>query len=546
MKGAAMKTEKRFNLWLYVRRNWKQYLILAIALVIWQIGQIVANIYNGNALTALTNRRLSGFFINEAISALAWGIFLLFYFITSKYGAIVMKTVDNLIRGDLSQTVADQEYEEFNRNNESDYLSWFTNDINQLNQSGYQALSSAFGSTVLAILSSTVLLFYHPLLLVSTLVLAVIMVSFPKIFQKKLGELSVAQSEKNQQLTTKLTDVLEGFTNLLMLGQRNLIKKTVLKASENAGQAMVAYQSESNFSGALINLVSIASQIILTVETGYLAFQRQLPIGAILIVGSMAGQVFSGLTNISFQLTAIRAVQPIFDKYNKIVKSDDEPGQPVGPLTNEIAINNLSFSYDRSKHPILSDFTQAIKQGEHIAIIGASGSGKSTLVKLLAGLLNDYEGSLTWDGTEYRTIDKSSLHQQLSYIDQSSYIFDGSLRFNITLGRSVQQTDLNKAIEQAGLENFIADSPQGLDTPLKHAGNNISGGQKQRIALARNLLTSPKVVLADEITSAIDEQDGQKIEQSLLDLQGVTLIYISHHLRPEIQQQFDRIIKFDF
>ena len=299
-----------------------------------------------------------------------------------------------------------------------------------------------------------------------------------------------------------------------------------------------------SFSNALINLISVSAQTILTVESGYLAFHNQIPIGAILIVGSMSGNVFGSLTEISIDLTSIRAVQPIFDKYNKLANTQEKTGDKnVAPLTQQIAFSDLSFSYPNSDRPILMNVAGSIKRGERVAIVGPSGCGKSTLVKLIGGLLTGYQGSLTWDNDEYNELSLSSLHKQIAYIDQSAYIFDGSLRYNITLDRETTEEELKTAIKRAGLGKFVADSASGLDTVLKHAGNNISGGQKQRIALARQLLGNPQVILADEITSAIDEKDGQKIEQSLLDLDNVTLVYISHHLRPEIKKQFDQVIE---
>lgn len=344
-------------------------------------------------------------------------------------------------------------------------------------------------------------------------------------------------------LTAKLTDILEGFTNLLTLGRQKLINKVTFAASNKAGQAYVNYSTKMSFSNSLVNLISICAQTILIIESGYLAFHNQLPIGAILIVGSMAGNVFGGLTNVSIQLTSIRAVQPIFEKYNKVADDHDTQGNSVAPLSSQIAFDNLSFSYSNSDKPILTSFSGIIKKGERVAIIGPSGSGKSTLVKLIGGLLTHYQGSLTWNSSEYSSLNKKSLYKQIAYIDQFAYIFDGTIRYNITLGRQTTEKNLQHVISQAGLEDFITTNSAGLDTMLKHAGNNISGGQKQRIAIARQLLAEPQVILADEITSAIDEKDGQKIEQSLLNLNGVTLVYISHHLRPEIKKQFNKIIE---
>ena len=537
-------TVAKFSLWTYVKRNSGMYVILAILYFGRNLAQIGASIFQGNALTALTQHSLKGFIVDTGLNLLSWGFFLIFFFCSSRYSAVIIRAVDNSIRSSLAHVIGRQEYESFNNHTEADYVSWFTNDINQINQDGFFSLEQTYSSALLGIIASVILLSYHPLLFVTTLVFAVVMILFPRLFKKKLEELSQKQSSQNEVLTAKATDALEGFVNLLTLGQQKLLNKIVYAASDKAGQARVNYITEMSFSNSLINLISIFAQTILTVESGYLAFHNQLPIGAIIIVGSLSGNVFGSLTGISIYLTSIRAVQPIFDKYNKLANAQKKTGdKDVAPLTQQIAFSDLSFSYPNSDRPILTNVAGSIKRGERVAIVGPSGCGKSTLVKLIGGLLTGYQGSLTWDNDEYRELNLSSLHKQIAYIDQSAYIFDGSLRYNITLDREATDKEVNAAITHAGLEEFVADNASSLDTVLKHAGNNISGGQKQRIALARQLLGNPQVILADEITSAIDEKDGQKIEQSLLDLDNITLIYISHHLRPEIKKQFDQVIE---
>ena len=537
-------TVAKFSLWTYVKRNSGMYVILAILYFGRNLAQTAASIFKGNALTALTQHSLKGFIVDTGLNLLSWGFFLIFFFCSSRYSAVIIRAVDNSIRSSLAHVIGRQEYESFNNHTEADYVSWFTNDINQINQDGFFSLEQTYSSALLGIIASVILLSYHPLLFVTTLVFAVVMILFPRLFKKKLEELSQKQSSQNEVLTAKATDALEGFVNLLTLGQQKLLNKIVLAASDKTGQARVNYITEMSFSNSLINLISISAQTILTVESGYLAFHNQLPIGAIIIVGSLSGNVFGSLTGISIYLTSIRAVQPIFDKYNKLANAQKKTGdKDVAPLTQQIVFSDLSFSYPNSDRPILTNVAGSIKRGERVAIVGPSGCGKSTLVKLIGGLLTGYQGSLTWDNDEYRELNLSSLHKQIAYIDQSAYIFDGSLRYNITLDREATDKEVNAAITRAGLEEFVADNASGLDTVLKHAGNNISGGQKQRIALARQLLGNPQVILADEITSAIDEKDGQKIEQSLLDLDNITLIYISHHLRPEIKKQFDQVIE---
>lgn len=366
----------KFSLWAYVKRNLSKYVILAILYLGWNLSQTAASLFKGNALTALTQHDLSGFITDTGLNLLSWAFFLVFFFSTSRYSAVIIRIVDNSIRSDLAQTIGQQAYENFNKHTEADYVSWFTNDVNQINEAGFISLQETFSNMLLAIVSSIVLLSYSPILLVTTLVFSIIMILFPRIFKKQLKELSQKQSQQNEVLTARLTDILEGFTNLLTLGQQKLLNKIALAASDKVGQAHVNYATKMSFSNSLVNLISISAQTILTIESGYLAFHKQLPIGAILIVGSMAGNVFGSLTSVSIQLTSIRAVQPIFDKYNKLIGAHADTGTSVAPLCDQITFNGLSFSYPDSNQTILSNVSGVIKRGDRVAIIGPSGCGK--------------------------------------------------------------------------------------------------------------------------------------------------------------------------
>lgn len=247
----------KFSLWAYVKRNLSKYVILAILYLGWNLSQTAASLFKGNALTALTQHDLSGFITDTGLNLLSWAFFLVFFFSTSRYSAVIIRIVDNSIRSDLAQTIGQQEYENFNKHTEADYVSWFTNDVNQINEAGFISLQETFSNMLLAIVSSIVLLSYSPILLVTTLVFSIIMILFPRIFKKQLKELSQKQSQQNEVLTARLTDILEGFTNLLTLGQQKLLNKIALAASDKVGQAHVNYATKMSFSNSLVNLISI-------------------------------------------------------------------------------------------------------------------------------------------------------------------------------------------------------------------------------------------------------------------------------------------------
>ena len=200
-------TVAKFSLWTYVKRNSGMYVILAILYFGRNLAQIGASIFQGNALTALTQHSLKGFIVDTGLNLLSWGFFLIFFFCSSRYSAVIIRAVDNSIRSSLAHVIGRQEYEGFNKHTEADYVSWFTNDINQINQDGFFSLEQTYSSALLGIIASVILLSYHPLLFVTTLVFAVVMILFPRLFKKKLEELSQKQSSQNEVLTAKATNI---------------------------------------------------------------------------------------------------------------------------------------------------------------------------------------------------------------------------------------------------------------------------------------------------------------------------------------------------
>lgn len=172
---------------------------------------------------------------------------------------------------------------------------------------------------------------------------------------------------------------------------------------------------------------------------------------------------------------------------------------------------------------------------------GPSGCGKSTLLKILLGWLPDYTGCVCFDDIDIHTVATEQLQQQMSYIEQNVFLFNASIRENILLGEDFTEEQLRKAIHDSALENDLMSMPNGLDTPVGEGGCNISGGQKQRVAIARALIHNRSILLVDEGTSALDAQNADRVEKSLLANPNLTLILISHHLTPERKKQFDKV-----
>ena len=211
----------------------------------------------------------------------------------------------------------------------------------------------------------------------------------------------------------------------------------------------------------------------------------------------------------------------------------------MAPVQDAITIENLSFHYGSKS--ILEDLSLHFKKGGKYAITGPSGCGKSTLLKLLLGWLPDYGGTIRFDGRDARDFTPEQLQQQMSCIEQNVFLFNATIRENITLGGSFSEERLGKALRDSALAGDLASMPDGLDTAVGEEGGNLSGGQRQRVAIARALIHGRSVLLVDEGTSALDQENADIVEKSLLANPDLTLILVSHHLTPERKTQFTQV-----
>jgi ATP-binding cassette subfamily B protein len=220
---------------------------------------------------------------------------------------------------------------------------------------------------------------------------------------------------------------------------------------------------------------------------------------------------------------------------------DQEPEQghdrsaliPVTTLAGRVELKGVGFRYGGSDAPpILEDLTFTVEPGETIAIVGRSGSGKTTLIKLLSGLYEPTEGSISFDGYDMTTLDYRTLRRQIGFVLQENYLFNDSLSANIAFGdENVDTEKLVKASKAANAHEFIQRLPLGYDTRVGESGLRLSGGQQQRVAIARALYHAPPILLFDEATSALDAESERAVKTSLDEvLTGRTSFVIAHRL----------------
>jgi ATP-binding cassette, subfamily B, bacterial HlyB/CyaB len=259
-------------------------------------------------------------------------------------------------------------------------------------------------------------------------------------------------------------------------------------------------------------------------------------VGALIALQMLSSRVTSPLVQIvglihEYQETAL-SVRMLGEVMNAAPERL-APDRGVRPqFKGRITFEDVTFRYDPASLPALADINLDIAAGTVLGVVGHSGSGKSTVGKLIQGLYRVQEGLVRLDGVDIRQIDIHHLRRSIGVVMQDSFLFTGTVRDNIVVSRPEATPDqVLEAAQLAGADEFIERLPKGLDTHLGEGAVNLSGGQRQRLAIARVLLTKPRILILDEATSALDPESEAIIRRSLARIsEGRTVIVISHRL----------------
>lgn len=277
-------------------------------------------------------------------------------------------------------------------------------------------------------------------------------------------------------------------------------------------------------------------QVICLVFTGYLAFKGNILAGDIMLYQSYFATVVNQVSAIVTLLPTITKGIESVNSIGEVLLSDEvennEGKEKLTKVDGVFDFKDVSFCYKDSGSRVLNHLNLHVEKGETIALVGESGAGKSTILNLVIGFNLAGGGEVLMDGRDMREIDLRTYRQHLAVVPQTSILFSGSIRDNITYGcGQVSEEELARVVEAANLTDLIASLPDGLDTMVGEHGGKLSGGQRQRISIARALVRNPRVIVLDEATSALDSISERLIQQALSNLtRGRTTFIVAHRL----------------
>jgi ATP-binding cassette subfamily C protein LapB len=314
------------------------------------------------------------------------------------------------------------------------------------------------------------------------------------------------------------------------------------------------YRILSNIVMTFFNFIQQANTIVLLVWGVYLIHEGELSAGALVGCMMFAGRAIGPVGQFVGLATRYQTAKTAMGGLNNLmslpVERDPTRSYLQKPnIDGSIEVSKLSFSYPATsghKAPIaLNDVSLKIETGERVAFVGKIGSGKSTLLRMIAGLYQPFEGQVKIDGIDIRQIDPVDFRNNIGYVTQDLRLFRGTLRENIFLGRPSASMDaFHEVVALTGLDKIADSHPMGYDMPIGTMGLGLSGGQRQLVALARALITRPKILLMDEPTSAMDMQTEALFTKRLEHIvKGRTVIIVTH--RPSLLSVVDRVVVMD-
>lgn len=489
---------------------------------------------------------MNGFIRLIIFAAIYFSLMGVMDYLTSTTQAIYLKKTLIDLKRDVFKGVLAKDYESFNESNTADYLSNLTNDINLIETNYMTPFLMMIGDVVIFIGTTAVLLWINPMVTLAMFAIAALLFIVPSLFGKALEGRQNHVSSEQSIFTTKNKDIFEGYEIVKSYRMTPSVTKEFNAINDELEVAKFKSAHLKAWAQAISLIFGIGTQIAGMAIAGYFVIKGSMSVGNLFAVIQLGNGIQGPVMWIMQKVTQIKGMKGVNEKILTLIEEGKRPSDEVAltEFKESIRLEEVSFSYDDQSN-VLHQVSYTFDKNKKYAIVGESGCGKSTLIKLMMGYYQDYEGAILVDGQNVLQPEPLSMTHLASMIHQNIYLFDKTVEDNILLDQTFSEAQIQKALSQSGVSKFVGNLLDGLKTAVGENGKNLSGGQKQRVAIARALVQQMPILMLDEGTSALDLQTAYDIEKTLLAIDDLTVITITHKLNDYILSQYDEIVVMD-
>lgn len=472
---------------------------------------------------------------------------IILLFVTECVDGYVMssyiKNTVNYLRCDIFTKILNKDMKDFSLDNSGKYISILYNDIKIIEDSLLNNIFLVISSFISFIISLLFLFSISPSIVIFIVIFGILGFVIPNALSKKLIVEKNNYSHNLEEITSVTKDLFSGFEVIKGFNIGSKIN-TIFKNSSNTVESTKKKCSilESIIKGFSLSF-SVTVYLGVLILGGYLMYKGEISVGTAIIIIQLSTHIVGPVKTSISLINQIKSVSLIADKIDEILYDSCEDIEEISlpKFENKIEVKNLDFSYT-SDRKALNNINLTFEKNKKYAIVGESGCGKSTLIKLLMRYYKDYNGDILIDNKDIHKIFSNDLYKNMSMIQQNVFMFDDSIKENIKLFANYSDEEVLSICNRSGLSNLISRLPNGINSLVGENGNKLSGGEKQRIAIARSLINNTKILILDESTSALDNETAYNLESSLLSIDDLTLIVVTHKLIKNILLNYDEII----
>ena len=422
------------------------------------------------------------------------------------------------------------------------YVSALTNDCTSI-ENNYLAATFTLIEFLFCFLGALIMmLYYSPVMLVLAVALSFLPVAVSMTAGNRLTEQEKEISKKNERFVSIVNELLSGFPVIKSFRAEAQASRLFSQRNEQAEEAKKNKRRTEQLISLLANDAGIIAQMGIFLAGAWLAISgKGVTAGVVIVFVQLMNYILNPISQVpllwSNRKAAIALMEKLSDALSENVR--EEGREKLNGFSEKIEVKDLTYGYEPESH-VLKDLDVQFDEGKSYAIVGGSGSGKSTLLNLLMGSSSNYQGEICIDGVSIKNIESESLYQLMTSVQQNVFVFNDTIRNNVTMFHEFPDKEVTLALERSGLSEFI--EKRGEDFVCGENGANLSGGERQRISIARALLRKSPILLVDEATAALDAATARAVSFSILNLVGMTRIVVTHRLEEAILRRYDKIL----
>lgn len=422
------------------------------------------------------------------------------------------------------------------------YVSALTNDCTSI-ENNYLAATFTLIELLFCFWGALIMmLYYSPVMLVLAVALSFLPVAVSMKAGNRLTEQEKEISKKNERFVSIVNELLSGFPVIKSFRAETQASRLFSQRNEQAEEAKKNKRRTEQLISLLANDAGIIAQMGIFLAGAWLAISgKGVTAGVVIVFVQLMNYILNPISQVPLLWSNRKAAIALMEKLSDALSENlrEEGREKLNGFSEKIEVKDLTYGYEPESH-VLKDLDVQFDAGKSYAIVGGSGSGKSTLLNLLMGSSSNYQGEICIDGVSIKNIESESLYQLMTSVQQNVFVFNDTIRNNVTMFHEFPDKEVTLALERSGLSEFI--EKRGEDFVCGENGANLSGGERQRISIARALLRKSPILLVDEATAALDAATARAVSFSILNLVGMTRIVVTHRLEEAILRRYDKIL----